>query len=199
MKFHERLKYLRKKDDYTQDELAKKIGVTAGAIGLYEQGRREPDNLLLQKLASIFGVSVDYLLGFNDFESNILSFAVPILGKVACGEPIFSPEFADVYTTIDSKLNVDFALVATGDSMTDAGISDGDIVLIKQQPTVETGEIAAVSINDEVTLKRVYYYPEANKLVLQPANPNYPPMIYLDAELSNVHILGKAIAVQHIL
>ena len=124
---------------------------------------------------------------------------VPVLGKVACGQPIFSPESADVYTTIDSDLKVDFALIATGDSMIDAGIADGDIVLIKEQPNVETGEIAAVSINDEVTLKRVYYYPSANKLVLQPANPNYPPMIYLDAELNDIKIIGKAIIVQHIL
>ena len=115
------------------------------------------------------------------------------------GQPIFSPESADVYTTIDSDLKVNFALIATGDSMIDAGIADGDIVLIKEQPNVETGEIAAVSINDEVTLKRVYYYPSANKLVLQPANPNYPPMIYLDAELNDIKIIGKAIMVQHIL
>ena len=80
--------------------------------------------------------------------------------------------------------------------MTGARIMPGDIVFIKKQPVVDNGEIAAVMIGDEATLKRVYYYPDKNKLVLQAENPKYEPLIYTDAELNEVRILGKAVAFQ---
>ena len=80
--------------------------------------------------------------------------------------------------------------------MIGARIYDGDIVFIRQQDSVDNGEIAAVIINDEATLKRVYFYPEEGKLVLSPENPRYAPLVYLREELNLIKILGKAVAFQ---
>ena len=80
--------------------------------------------------------------------------------------------------------------------MTGARIYDGDIVFIRSQSSVDNGEIAAVIINDEATLKRVYYYPENEKLVLNPENPKYAPLVYVGDELDSIKIIGKAVAFQ---
>ena len=89
--------------------------------------------------------------------------------------------------------HADFCLKAKGDSMINARIFDGDIVFIKQMPMVENGEIAAVIIDNEATLKRVYYYPEKHKLILNPENPAYEPLVYINEELDTIRILGKAV------
>ena len=73
---------------------------------------------------------------------------------------------------------------------------DGDIVFIRSQNAVDNGEIAAVIINDEATLKRVYYYPEQQKLILTPENPKYAPLVYVGGELESIKIIGKAVAFQ---
>ena len=80
--------------------------------------------------------------------------------------------------------------------MTGARIYDGDIVFIRSQSSVDNGEIAAVIINDEATLKRVYFYPEEGKLVLSPENPRFAPLVYVKDELNSIKIIGKAIAFQ---
>ena len=95
-----------------------------------------------------------------------------------------------------TDINADFCLKAKGDSMTGTRILDGDIIFIKQMPMVNNGEIAAVIIGDEATLKRVYYYPEKQKLVLQAENPKYEPLVYIGEELNEIRILGKAVAFQ---
>ena len=80
--------------------------------------------------------------------------------------------------------------------MTGARIFDGDLVFIRAQDAVDNGEIAAVIINDEATLKRVYFYPEEGKLILSPENPRYAPLVYVKEELDSIKILGKAVAFQ---
>ena len=82
--------------------------------------------------------------------------------------------------------------------MINARILDGDLVFIRQQPIVDNGEIAAVIIEDEATLKRVYYYPEQGKLILNPENPKYEPLVYVKEELDQIRILGKAVAFQSV-
>lgn len=202
--FKDVLKKLREENALTQEQLAEILNVSPGTIGNYEQGQRLPkDDKMWIKIATFFKVSVDFLMDVN--EQNDMSaptfttYKVPILGSVACGEPIYAPESADVYVSVSSGLNADFALMAKGDSMIGEHIFDGDIVLIRTQPEVELGQIAAISINDEVTLKHTYYYPETQKLILQSANPKYEPMVYVGEELNTIRILGKAIAVQHVL
>ncbi len=121
---------------------------------------------------------------------------VPFLGEIACGEPIFANEERESYVLAGTNINADFCLKARGDSMTGARIYDGDIVFIREQSMVENGEIAAVIIDDEATLKRVYYEKEKNKLYLQAENPKYPPLSYEGEELDHIRILGKAIIFQ---
>lgn len=121
---------------------------------------------------------------------------IPMLGEIACGEPRFASEEHDNFAIVSDDLSVDFCLRAHGDSMVGARIFDGDIVYIRKQEFVDNGEIAAVIIDDEATLKRVYYYPDEEKLVLSPENPKYPPLVYMGEELSDIKILGKAVAFQ---
>lgn len=117
----------------------------------------------------------------------------PLLGEIACGKPVFADEERESYVMADMDIRADFCLRAKGDSMIGARIYDGDIVFIREMPIVENGEIAAVIIDDEATLKRVYYYPSQGKLVLTPENPAYEPLVYVGDELNQIRILGKAV------
>jgi repressor LexA len=121
---------------------------------------------------------------------------LPLLGRIACGAPIYDTSEYGSFCTPGADIEADFCLTASGDSMIGARIFDGDIVFIRAQDTVENGEIAAVVIEDEATLKRVYFYPEKNKLILSPENPKYEPLIFSGEELNSVKILGKAVAYQ---
>lgn len=107
-------------------------------------------------------------------------------------------EKRESYIMAGTNIKADFCLRASGDSMINARILDGDIVFIRKQDMVENGEIAAVITNDnsEATLKRVFYYPEKSLLILKPENPAYEDFIFQNEELNEVHILGKAIAFQ---
>ena len=96
-----------------------------------------------------------------------------------------------MYIQFPDALNADFCLRCKGDSMIEARIHDGDIVFIRQQPEVDNGEIAAILIGDETTLKRVYR--SGDTLTLMAANPTYPPMVYTGEQLTSVRILGKAV------
>ena len=119
---------------------------------------------------------------------------IPLLGKIACGKPIMSEEIFDGYVQCNGNVHADFCLRAEGDSMIGARIYDGDIVFIKQQPEVENGEIAAVSIDDAVTLKRVYFGDDY--VELKPENPTYKPLRFNKTEVEQFRIIGKAIAFQ---
>lgn len=116
---------------------------------------------------------------------------VPRVGAIACGEPILADQNIEGYDQVPAWTHCDFTLVCKGDSMIGARIFDGDIVCIRSQPEVESGEIAAVQVGeDEATLKRVKIYPD--HIVLEPENPNYRPMTFWDEEMAKVKILGKA-------
>ncbi len=117
----------------------------------------------------------------------------PLLGDIACGEPIFADEDKESFIMADMDIQADFCLTAKGDSMINARINNGDIVFIKKMSMVENGDIAAVIIDNEATLKRVYYYPEKNKLMLVAENPAFEPLVYINEELDTIHILGKAV------
>ncbi len=121
---------------------------------------------------------------------------IPFLGSVACGEPIYADEDKESYIVLGTNIKADFCLRAQGDSMIDARIHDGDLVFVRKQEIVDNGEIAVVLIDNEATLKRVFYYPDKQKLLLQPANSKYEPFIYIGEELDQIRILGKAVAFQ---
>lgn len=200
----ERLKELRQKKNVLQKEVAEVINVGRTTYVKYENGDSEPSYKILVKLAEYFDVSTDYLLGKTDNPNeqsfmNIFPIAkkkFPLLGEIACGEPIFANEDRESYVMSGTDIDADFCLKAIGDSMIGARILDGDIVFIKKAPMVNNGEIAAIIIGDEATLKRVYYYPEQGKLILQAENPKYPPLVYIGEELNDIRILGQAVAFQ---
>lgn len=168
-----------------------------------------PDKI--KAIADYFGVTTEYLLDENASPETAFNTVftvdnifpmktkkVPLLGDIACGVPIWAEEQRGEFVSVSDDIDADFCLRAKGDSMTGARIYDGDIVFIRRQPTVENGEIAAVIIDNEATLKRVYFYRDRNKLVLNPENPAYEPLVYIGSELEEIRILGKAVAFQSI-
>lgn len=195
-----RIKDLRKAMGLSQKELADKLFVNQTAVSQWERGVTSPNPQTMIALSKLFNVTTDYLLGQTkktpDFSEvdNIISFAgfkqIPIIGTIACGEPILAEENIEGYTNVELNIHADFALRCKGDSMAPKFL-DGDIVLIRQQPVVENGQIAAVLIGSEATLKRVYVNP--HDILLAPENLNYQPMIYQEEEMSNIRILGLAI------
>ena len=198
-----KLKSLRRERKMTLDDLAKKLGTSRQTIHRYENGTISnipPEKVEL--LAEALNTTPQYLMGWENTYSGIENIipistrAIPMLGEIACGEPIYATEEHETYFAADSSLDADFCLRAHGDSMTGARIYDGDIVFIRSQSSVDNGEIAAVIINDEATLKRVYFYPEEGKLVLSPENPRFAPLVYVKEELNSIKIIGKAVAFQ---
>lgn len=190
----------------TLEELAEIIGTSKQTINRYENGiiSNIPSDKIVA-LANALDTTPQNLMGWADSEFQVNVFEsdtpikikrIPILGDIACGKPIYANESRESFATTNGSLDADFCLRAHGDSMTGARIFDGDIVFIRSQNSVDNGEIAAVIINDEATLKRVYFYPNEEKLILSPENPRYAPLVYLGAELENIKILGKAVAFQ---
>ena len=151
----------------------------------------------MKAIADHFNVSINYLLGkdYNISCDNIIPLPnmnkIPLLGTIACGEPILAQENIESEIDIPEDIKADFALRCSGNSMIDARILDGDIVYIHQQPTVNNGEIAAVLIGDEATLKRVYL--TGNTLTLVACNAAYEPLVYTNEQLNDIRILGKAV------
>lgn len=204
----ERIKSLRVKHGFTQKQLGEKLNKSESSVRMWELGYSEPDIDTLGLLSSIFSVRIDYITGNdNDDEFDIFSIPgispiktkkLPLLGRIACGKPIFADEEYDGYIEVDEGITADFCLRAQGDSMINARIYDGDIVFVKQQSSVNNGEIAVILIGDEATLKRVFYYPDKQKLVLNPENTKYEPLVFIGEELNEIKILGKAIVFQSI-
>lgn len=182
-------------------------GVTNAAVSKWKNGTI-PRGESLKKVAEYFNVSVSQLLGEDlpppaddslqtlDNIFPITRKAFPLLGDIACGEPIYADENRESYIMAGTEINADFCLRAKGDSMIGARILDGDIVFIKKMPIVDNGSIAAVIIDDEATLKRVYYYPNENRLRLFAENPAYKTIEINGEELNKIRILGKAVAFQ---
>ena len=201
-----RIKELRRAKRMTLEELAETIGTSKQTINRYENGiiSNIPSEKIVA-LAAALDTTPQALMGWGDNEISVPSAdgafpikikKLPILGDIACGKPIYADETRESFAIANGTLDADFCLRAHGNSMTGARIFDGDIVFIKSQNSVDNGEIAAVIINDEATLKRVYFYPDEEKLILSPENPRYAPLVYLGSELESIKILGKAVAFQ---
>lgn len=207
MKMGDIIRNLRIQKGMTQEELGNVIGVQKSAIRKYESGMVENiKRTSIKKMAQLFGVSPTYLMGMEDKAiSNINDFisikktSIRLLGTVSCGKPTFAEENFECYVDSIPSLKIDFALRATGDSMIDARIYDGDLVFVRQQEIVENGDIAVVLIGDEATLKRFFYDKDKQTVTLVAANNKYAPMIYSGAELENIRVLGKAVAFQSLI
>jgi repressor LexA len=192
-------------------ELAKRTGLSKARISQYVNGKFIPKSDAILLIADALRVSSMWLMGKSeDMEAEAPRIKLPcpenvsplrlcrypILGEIACGLPIWAEEDPDGGYVTAAETNADFCLTAKGDSMVGARIFDGDEVFIQQTDMVNNGEIAAVVVDNEATLKRVYYYPEDEKLVLTAENPVYAPMVFVGAELESIRILGRAVAFQ---
>ena len=203
MEFGRILKQLRKERGLSQDELAAKLGTTKQVISRYENGQRMPRLSVVSEYARKLGVPLSALSGEEDAPQEAVSGGrrVPVLGSAACGEPIYKPGDGTEYVVVDEGISCDFALIAQGDSMTGDRIHSGDVVFIRRQDTVRDGEIAAVALDNELTLKHVRRLRGADGSVvftqLLPSNPAYLPIdIGGEGETRMVRILGKAVAVR---
>lgn len=190
----------------TQKEIADAVGAAPSTVHAWLQGTRYPRIDKIEALAALFGIQKsdlieDPALRPDPFTSipNLLPLEVkkfPLLGEIACGEPVLADEHIEIFVAAGADLHADFCLRAKGDSMIGARIHDGDIVFVRKQDTVEDGEIAAVLIEGEATLKRVYYDREANTLSLYAENPLFKTMHFSGPRLDQIRILGKAVAFQ---
>lgn len=198
-------------------------GFSKSSINMYERGEREPGIEALEVMADYFNVDMDYLTGKSEHRNKVewldsidraadldilqaqIKFeevspiekrSYRMIGEAACGEPIYCNEEFELYVEAGSNINADCVLKARGDSMIGARIYDGDIIFIRYQDMVNNGEIAAVIIEDSITLKRVYYYPTKGTLILKPENPLHEDQIYIGEELNQIRIFGKAVAFQ---
>ena len=215
------IKTYRMEHSLSMDEFAKRSGLSKGYISMLEKNRNPktgkpiiPSILTYQSVAKAMSTSVDILMKTvdkeqlvsleqspaptsDDLPANVFPIQtkkVPLLGTIAAGVPIYADENFDGYRECTEDVDADFCLKIQGDSMIGARINDGDIVFIKKQPDVDNGEIAAVLIEDEATLKRVYK--EKDSLILQAENPKYAPIVYTAESYVECRILGKAVAFQ---
>ena len=195
-------------------DLSKKTKVAEGTISCYINGRYEAKQNRVQVFAEALNVNPAWLMGYDvpmdaerpsqptqkatippGFIPMPKMVKVPLVGSIACGTPILAEQNIDGHVDAPEDIRCDFALRYKGDSMIGAGIHDGDAVYIRIQPEVENGEIAAVRIGEEATLKRVYY--DGTTLTLMPYNNAYAPMVYTGPQLEDVHIEGKAVGYTH--
>lgn len=194
------IKRLREEKGMSQVELARRTGYTdRSSIAKIESGKVDLYQSKVELFAKALGTTPRALMGWTDEPQDIHPVSlkrIPMLGEIACGTPIYANEDRESYVLADSDIKADCCLTARGDSMTGIGINDGDIVFIKRQDAVENGEVAAVIIGDEVTLKRVFFYPNNDMMILRAENPAFAEMVYSGAELSDVRIYGKALFYQ---
>lgn len=200
-----RLLQLIEDNDISYGELSKKTNIPKSALQRYATGETEKIPITrIEVIAKALNTTAQFIMGWDENESynnDIFSipginpipktYKRPRLGTIAWGEPILAEENIEAYDDIPDSIKCDFTLICKGDSMVNARINDGDIVYIKQQSQVDNGEIAAVLIDNEATLKRVYIYED--KVVLQPENTKYPPFVYTKEDMNNIRILGKAV------
>lgn len=202
---------IRRERNLSQTQLAKKIGTTRQTISNYERGERNPDYITLEAIADVLNVPMSMLITKQEQETTLQRIyksyeniipandipvrRVPILGETAAGEPIIANRVYDEYAEIpDDGRKYDAALRVTGDSM-EPRYQIGDLALIRYQDDIEDGQIGAICIDDSVTLKRVYHIPHGLQLISD--NPKYAPLIYMDSDINNAHLVGIAIGVLH--
>ena len=206
--FSERLKSLRQEKGWSQQRLADELKLSKSSVNMYERGEREPGFETMETIADLFNVDMNYLYGHTDikiadpivrskqptippgFEPMPAMDVVPLVGRIACGTPIMAEENIEQMVCVPSRWHSNFTLTCKGDSM-EPRIHDGDLVAIRSQPEVENGEIAAVRIGEEATLKHVYLH--ENFIELRPENPAFNSIILSRDDMNDVVIEGKAV------
>ena len=192
--FSENLRYLRKQAQHSQEYLAKQLNYKSfTTIQKWEDGTSKPSYAVIAKIASIYNVSVNDMM---EKDLTIQIPTVPILGTVRGGDPIYAQQQIQGYEPVEPQETTNgeyFYLEVVGDSMKDDRILPGDILYVRKQNTLNNGEIGIVLVDDEATVKRVYF--KNNTLILQPSNDNYQPLVFDEQQLQQhqVQILGKVI------
>lgn len=212
------IKNYRREHGYSMEQFAKKTGLSKAYISILERNVNPVNNKpVIPSLETIKAVAQAINMDFNEvialldgnqpvslkgepeippgFEPMPKMKKVPLIGAIACGEPITAIENREGEIDAPEDMNCDFALRCKGDSMIGAGIYDGDAVYIRIQPEVENGEIAAVRIGNEATLKRVYLH--SDYIELRPENSAYESIIRRREEMNDVYIEGKAVGYTH--
>lgn len=208
---YDRIKSRRTELGLTVEELAHKMGYKdKSSISKIENGKADIPQSKIAAFADALETTTAYLMGWEEqptpkptspapippgFIPMPKMKKVPLIGAIACGDPITALQNREGDVDVPENVRCDFALKCHGDSMVGAGIHDGDVVYIHIQPEVENGEIAAVRIGDEATLKRVYY--SGDTLTLMPANAAYAPLVYTGETLNEVKIEGRAVGWTH--
>lgn len=198
-----RMKERRKQLGMSAESIASFLGVSPATVYRYERGDIEKlPGTILGPLSEILRTTPDYLMGWTDDcakktdPPNLMPIEpmerIPLLGAIACGDPILAQENIEDYVDLPRTIKADFALICEGDSMIDAGIHDGDVVYIRSQPEVQNGQIAAVLVDGEnATLKRFYF--SDGVVTLMAANQAYPPIVKAGSDVEQVRVLGLAV------
>lgn len=195
----ERIKKLRKEKGLTQEQLGKLLGVKKSAIAKYENNRVE--NLkkeTIQKLSEIFEVSPSYFLGIEDHDQPIItnSITIPLYNDISCGTGIFVDDNIDEYIALpESLLSLNkeyFCQYASGDSMIGENINPGDLIIFEKCNQIRNGEIGCFTIEDNIATCKKFYRDNKNQcIILQPANPDYNPIIINNNNQNEFRIIGK--------
>lgn len=189
-----------------QTELAKRSQISKSSISRYIKGDWEGKQGAVYALAKALGVTEAWLMGYDvpmeaeeapspipaGFEPLPEMATIPLVGSIACGTPILAEQNIEARIGVPALWRADFALTCHGDSMA-AMIQDGDIVCIRKQPEVENGEIAAVRIGEEATLKR--FYRQGDTVMLQAENPAFSPLVYTRDQLNEITIEGRVVGI----
>lgn len=190
------IRYYLKKYGKTQKEICKDLGFKEMTFSDWVNAKTYPRIDKIEKIANYFHVQkADLVEEKRKPLKNIVPIErcmVPIIGQIAAGKPILADEHIEAFLPCDTGVHADFGLVVSGDSMIGADIHDGDVVFIRSQPIVDDGQIAAVRIDDDATLKRFYKNPDGCTLVSM--NPQYPPMVFNSGNCDSIQIIGLAVA-----
>lgn len=213
MKLGDIISQYRKSHGLSMDGFSKLSGISKAYISMLEKNVTQrgdepaPSIDIYRKVATAVGVDTDELIRMVDgkitLESaipdakNIIPMPkmkkIPLVGSIACGTPILAVENIEDEVDIPEEIHADFALRCKGDSMIGADIRDGDIVYIRHQDEVNPGQIAAVLVEDEATLKRFYYDEKAGIVTLMAENPSVAPIVYQGETLNHIRVLGLAV------
>lgn len=202
LELYTNIKKYRKLKGMSQQELAEITGYgDRSSIAKIEKGEVDLSQSKILAFAKALEVTPAFLMGFaekNSYDNlyNISTQRLPLLGSIACGVPIYAEEERESYVMCGTEIKADFCLRCQGDSMINARINDGDIVFIRKQDAVNNGDIAAVIIEDEATLKRFFYYREQGMVILRAENPKYQDIVLTGEALNTITIIGKAVAFQ---
>ena len=204
---YDRIKARRQELGLTVEELANRMGYKdKSSISKIENGKTDIPQSKVKAFARALDTTTAYLIGIDEekevstpvppgFQPLPHMVQKPLVGRIACGEPITAEQNIEGYVDVPEGVSCDFCLECEGDSMIDAGIHSGDLVYIRIQPEVENGQIAAVRIGEEATLKKVYY--DGESLILMPCNNSMLPRTYSGPALENIKIEGRAVGFTH--